>query len=170
MASRTKQGKVTVSPPSSVAELKQMYEAVKTDPEAVAGLYVMAMLVFTRDPDLGSEMVGLLMTPDHLVRGRGGEKVLCRSIVYHLGRLEDNPHLARSYLAGTRPEDGYALPNPPYAVHLETTPEQHGRIRLFLHCSGAQSARPIVLQKLEDGGWRVREESSLYAGVIPPAK
>ncbi len=162
---------VTVSPPASLAELRTRYEEVGNDPALVAGLFVMAMLEFTRDPVVGAELIGFLMTGEHLVGGsRGKEKVLCRSVLYHLERLEHRPHLARSYIQGATPGNSYSLPPPPYTVAVERGRNPGpGRVRLFLHCSGAQSPRSVLLQQTETGGWKLREESSLYAGIIPPA-
>ncbi len=169
MADQKQRRRVMVSPPASVDDLRRMYDEVHEDPAGVAALYVMAMLAFTRDKALGRALVRFLMTPEHTVTVREGEKALCRSVMYHLSRLERYPYLARTYVDGTSPADGYALGEPPYAVVVtRVQPVNPSRVRLYLACSGAASARPVVLQR-EEAGWKVREESSLYSGVVAPS-
>ncbi|HFE53688.1 MAG TPA: hypothetical protein ENK07_09595 [Bacteroidetes bacterium] len=169
MADEKRLQRVTVSPPETVAELQEMYAKVSDDPKSVAALFFMAMLQFTRDARLGQDLVTFLMTREHAVTVRGGEKAPCRSVMYHLGRLEDHPHIARSYLEGATPANGYDPGAPPHAIVIERVHEINpDRVRLYVTCSGAESARPLVLQR-EDGGWKVREESSLYSGTMAPA-
>ena len=82
------------------------------------------------------------------------------------------PHIARSYVTGTSPEQGYALPAGPLSVRVRDQ-QVHGETqgdaaKRFVHSSGADSPRPLGLRKNNRGLWKATSWSSLQVGVRPP--
>lgn len=152
-----------------IAVFEERVNAAET-PEEVTALYVLALATLERDDDLGVAMVKLATTTDNFVAGdtRG---VLLPYMRDHLDRMRADPNIARSYFEGAVPENGYALPAPPYVVRLsrnrlsEVTPDQ---VRLFVATSGAGTPRPVTLYRESDGVWRVNESSSLFVGIYRP--
>jgi len=83
-------------------------------------------------------------------------------------------YIWRSYVKGATPENGYSVPDvKSFEVDTYFQPGQaptptSTRIGLFVRSSGADTARPVLLQKDDRGQWRLTDYSSLCVGVRPP--
>lgn len=77
-------------------------------------------------------------------------------------------------MKGATPDDGYLVPDimnleiDTYFQPGEEPTTDSTRLRLFIRCSGTNTARPIKLEKDGRGEWRVEELSSLCLGGRPP--
>lgn len=79
-----------------------------------------------------------------------------------------------SYVKGATPDNGYLVPDimnfevDTYFQPGEEPKEDSTRIRMFVKCSGADSARPVQMKRDDKGEWRMFEWSSLCVGMRPP--
>lgn len=164
--------------PADVEEFVALRNEIAVTPEGGAAMFVVAMSAYAKDPDLGMRLfTAILVNDGSMLRddpaGYGG-KAPGNSASYLIRRLDDAPWVASSYWIGTSPENGYTVPegNPlttavsrnPYSVVSET------EMRVFVHCTGADSPRPIRLERNNRGVWKVAEFSSLVVGVRPPVE
>ncbi len=65
------------------------------------------------------------------------------------------PYIAKSYMGGATPENGYT-PDIPYTIEVKDNPYSYtedGYAKLLLKSGGADSERPIMLRKMKTGRW-----------------
>lgn len=91
-----------------------------------------------------------------------------------MAMAKDKTHIWRSYVKGTSPENQYKVDDVS-AIEIETyyqdgeaPTETSTSLRMFVRSSGADTARPLSMEKDDRGEWRVSEFSSLCVGVRPP--
>ena len=149
-----------------------------TDPEAVVGLFLEALVTLERDETLGTQKMALLLAPGQLSpdpSALSGQRI-SRMGMESVRRLLRNANIARSYVGGSY-QRGYADFSPDdLRVTLDRSNPRSGldypspgRAKYFVFSGGADSARPITLTRTDDGAWKVHEYSSLTTGVRKPA-
>jgi hypothetical protein len=87
--------------------------------------------------------------------------------------LAPNTHVARSYVAGAVPGNGYAFDEGAIVVKFRPQAKMAGSVasgerKVFVWSGGADTARPVTLRCNAKGFWKVAEFSSLTVGVRPP--
>jgi hypothetical protein len=87
-------------------------------------------------------------------------------------RLDHMPWIFASYVKGTRPEDGYRLPDgAPTLDIVRSEPRVAGGHSVVIRSSGADQPRPIVVRQSEQTGlWSVDQLANLYVDIRPPKK
>jgi hypothetical protein len=162
--------------PASVEEFLTARDQVATSPEGGAAMFVLALLVFTEDEELGKQCLACAAGSSRLVSGPQGYKGLQLtngSLARIRDQLSDRKYLAMSYIGGAKPENGYELGSAPYVVECMRNPHSGdpatGRCKVFVASSGADSPRPVTLAMNDKGIWKAIEWSSLLVGVRPPA-
>lgn len=161
--------------PATVEEFVALRDNLATTPEGGAAMFVVAMITYAQNPNLGIQFFSVVLKQELLVKtatnpnyqGLAPNHVFCLT---WLEKLKQTPYLGNSYIIGTSADAGYLLPAAPYRVffsrHVAKAEEQ---VKVFVLCSGADSARPISLQK--DGEvWKVFEFSSLFVNMRSPKK
>jgi hypothetical protein len=164
--------------PATVEEFIILRDTMGTTPEGGAVLTVIAMLRFADDPVAGMTFFTVMLVNDgsqHRGTAKGGYKGLEPSAGNQMmiNKLADAPWLARSYVTGATPENGYALPAAPWTITImrrADSDQPDGSVKLFVVSSGADTPRPIRLKKNDKGIWKIAEFSSLFVGVKNPAK
>ena len=150
--------------PTSRADFDKLRAKLGGTPEGTAALFITAMLVLEKDQKVGQACALTVLSESHR-NATGGPTAGCRSL---LKRFAANPRIARSYVLGTDPANGYALPKPPLRMSFSENPYSRmrdGSLKLFVACSGADSPRPVRLKKDAAGAWKVTSASSLSVGV-----
>jgi hypothetical protein len=168
---------VTVdSLPASIDELIALRDRIATDPQGGAAVFVVALLLHSRDRALGAQALTVAVDRGRLqesAAGFRGFSLLPADLRQIERQLEGRPYLPRSYLVGTSPANGYAEPPLPWTIQCATTPTSGdastGTLKLFVPSSGADSPRPITLRRNDRGLWKASEWSSLIVGIRPPA-
>ena len=91
---------------------------------------------------------------------------------YFLDRLAKNPYWPTSYVEGSSPEENYKVESPFQFTFTRNKYSEisSDRIKVFIACSGADTPRPITLQKNNRGIWKALEYSSLFVGMRAPGK
>jgi hypothetical protein len=143
-------------------------------PEGGAAIFALALLVHATDPVLGALCVLVSVRHDLLDDdpvGYKGKRLRRARAVDLASRTGARPHIARSYAQETTPADGYALPDGPVTIRVRQQPnsvESDVRARMFVWSTGADTPRPISLERNEKGIWKAFEWSSLEVDVRPP--
>jgi hypothetical protein len=139
-------------------------------------MMVVALLVYTEDELVGRQCLTVAVDRKRLQEGAKGYKgwqLHARDLQMIRLQLGGRSYLPRSYVEGAVPENGYALPEPPYRFRFVPNPRggrgEAGAHKVFIVSSGADSARPVTLHLNRRGTWKAYEWSSLIVGVRPPA-
>ena len=167
---------VTVgSVPVDMDAFVALRDRLANTPEGGAAVFVVALLMYADDPVLGVQALTVAIDRDQLEEGTQGYKGLQprrADLQAFAERNGPKPHIARSYVAGTTPEQGYALPAGPLSVRVrdqQVPGETQGdAAKRFVHSSGADSPRPLGLRKNNRGLYKATSWSSLQVGVRPP--
>ena len=160
---------------TTIEEFLAFRDATAGTAEGGAAVLVLAMLIYTEDPDLGHDAMVIALDAGYLRQDPDGYRgyTLGSSATEYTSRyLQPRPYLARSYLLGTSPENHYEPPET-WTVRLSRNTYSEaieGRVRLFVSCTGADSPRPVTLQQNNRGVWKAYECSSLFVGIRPPVE
>jgi len=164
--------------PQSMEAFLALRDELAGTPEGGAVIAVVALNLYAADPEspLGHGALVVAADRSRLTADAGGYKgwnLTVRDRQHLVRQIAARPWTPRSYISGTAPATGYALPEPPYAVELSRNPHvdstQTGRVKVFVACTGAASPRHVTLQRNNRGLWKAVEWSSLTVGVVPPA-
>ncbi|MCA9605079.1 MAG: hypothetical protein KC619_05770 [Myxococcales bacterium] len=161
--------------PETVEAFVALRDELARTPHGGAAMFVVAIEAFTRGADLGLACFTIAIDASELVagdvyKGRAPRRMTIDDLRQRIGA---KPYVARSYFAGTSPEEAYRLPDGPLQVrirHQERDPLGPERAKLFVHSTGADSPRPIVLVRNDRGLWKAKSWSSLEVGVRPPVE
>jgi len=158
--------------PPTLQDFLHLQEGAVT-PERGLALFVLAMLVHEDMPSVAEEMVIAATTDNNLVIKSDGTKVLLPYMRDHLGRLAKDPAIARSYVEGATPQNGYTIPSGAgYKFHFSRnrlSEVSKTEVRVFIKTSGAGTPRPVFLSKQKNGIWKVEEMGSLFVGIYLPS-
>jgi hypothetical protein len=158
--------------PGTIEEFVAVNAQAAGTPQGGAAMMVLALLLYIQDNDLGTQCLAATVSPKRTIQGFDGyegRQLHKRDLSRIKEQLTRQNYLPNSYIKGTDPADGYALPRPPYQIELSTNPYSgdpaSGRVKLFVRCSGADSPRPVTVVQDEQGMWGAHEWSSLVMGV-----
>ena len=159
--------------PNDIETFISMRNKLATTPEGGAAIFVLAMLLYAENKDLGNQALTIALDRDNLREDSKGYKGFSPATAYnfHLQRFSEKPYWAKAYISGTTPANGYQLPAAPYTVELSRNAYSEiddKNIKIFVECSGADSPRPIRLTANDKGLWKVKECSSMFLGMRAP--
>ena len=151
--------------PETLEALKAMPEAVLDDPFKTAALTVCALCAYSKDREVGTEMLNFL---------RGPRPMSPADIAFLNDRLMDGKtYVARSYFNGATPENEYT-PTTPYTVKVISNQysklENGNYMKLLIHSGGADSPRSVTLRKTGGGTWYLWEQNLLSDIRIPKSQ
>ncbi len=155
--------------PGNADEFSELTAEMPNTPEGAAARMVLALTLYCADQSAGEIALTMAVHPGQLAPGGSESKLSKRSLDLIKNQIGGRPYRMHSYFAGTSPEQGYKLPQPPYSLEFTTNPHsgraEDGRIKLFIKSSGADSPRPITVQTDSSGTWKAAEWSSLLSGI-----
>jgi hypothetical protein len=158
--------------PATMEELVALRDKIAGDPEGGAIVFIIAMLLYAQDHQLGLQAFTLALDRSELTKGdvyKGYQPY--RVWEDKFAQIDKYPYLGRVYIQGTRAEDGYKLPGAPYSfVFKEIREGTGGSMTVFVETTGGNLPRPVKLIRNDRGYWKVSEASSLFVGVskLPP--
>lgn len=159
--------------PESVEGFLALRDTLADTPQGGAAVFVVAMYVYSVDVELGVPLLTIALDSGDLTDGPRGykDKEPTKRVLRSMQeRILDRPYLAASYFQGTSAENGYALPVPPLEIKVLEQDMDKGSGKVFVHCTGADSPRPIQLKKNSRGYWKAASYGSLQVGCRPPAE
>ena len=146
--------------PATLDQFTALPQAGLQSPYDTAAMFVAALSLYTQNRNESIAMINFLKGPVPLSPRELG-----------LFKTQVMDYLARSYFADATPQNGYT-PSQPYTVVVSDNPysyASHGYAKLFVHCGGADSPRPIEMRLAKDGRWYLSGfGASLLAGIRKP--
>lgn len=175
---RTIEHTVTLGPmPATVEEFIALRDRVARTPEGGAAMFALALLCYARDPAAGLAYVTVSTVAkllDDDPAGYKGKRPRLALVQALRERIAAKPYIARSYVQGATPENEYAIALGATLVMLvrEQADSLQGadRARVFVHSSGADSPRPVHLERNDKGLWKASSWSSLEVSVRAPVR
>ncbi len=158
--------------PTSIDDFSALQSA-HNSPEGAAAMVVLAMLTFEQDAALGRALLAQCLIPTRVASAPaapGGLKPNSDTEFY-IDQFTRDPNIARSYILGTSPQNGYALPEI-LSIALSRnrlSVVSPSEVRVFVDTSGQPHPRPVYAVKGNDGQWRVDDFTSLSVGVFKPS-
>lgn len=160
--------------PSNTDEFIQLRDKLAKTPEGGAAIFVLAAIKYAEDPDMGRHWV-IIATDPYWLSASSGDRAykgfdLGNSANFSLQQTDGKKYIPNSYVKGTSVSNGYALKNPPYKIGIERSADAGNKmVKVFIQTSGADTARPITMNKNDAGVWKGFEYSSIFVGVKQPA-
>ena len=146
--------------PVTLDQFTALPQAELQSPYETAAMFVVALNLYTQNKDEAIAMMNFLKGPDPLTQRELG-----------LFKTQMTSYLARSYFTGATPQNDYT-PSQPYTVVISDNPYSYanqGFAKLFVHCGGADSPRPIEMRLAKNGRWYLTGfGSSLLVGIRKP--
>jgi hypothetical protein len=165
------------SMPESVEDFVRLRDSLARTAAGSAACMALALLVYARDSETGEACLASMADESRLresADGFQGRELGNRDLRLIEDQLRGRPWLAASYVKGTSPETGYEFGAGPLSFDVRPDPlspeDPQDREKVFIVSSGADSPRPLTLQRDGQGIWRAVEWSSLLVGVRPPAE
>lgn len=155
--------------PTTTEEFVALRNKVAVTPEGGCAIFVMAMIIYQNDIELGKKCFVIAVDRNELKEGnvyKGFDLVSWMSIK---SGMENYPGIATSYVEGSKAEEGYAV-SLPYVIkfgarNAYSGTDASGTVRTFVISSGADSPRPITMIRNNKGLWKASKFSSLFTGV-----
>jgi hypothetical protein len=161
--------------PQSLEEFVAVRDQVAQEPQGGAAMMVVALLMYTKDEELGRQCLAIAVDRERLSEGPKGYKgwQLRASDIWLLhSQIKEKAYVLRSYIKGSDPENGYRPDGPPYVFEFSDNPHSgnpsSGTFKVFVSSSGASSPRPVTVKRNDDGIWKAYEWSTLIVGVQEP--
>ncbi|NLS79700.1 MAG: hypothetical protein GXY76_20830 [Chloroflexi bacterium] len=163
--------------PGSVESFVTLRDRIAATPQGGAAAMIVALHLYAQDASLGQACLAVAVDASRLQEGAAGYQgwqMRLRELQLIRSQLAQQPYLPQSYLGGTAPEKGYALPPAPYTITFSANPlagdPDAAEQKLFVVCSGASKPRPVTLRRDARGIWKALEWSSLIMGIVPAPK
>ncbi len=156
--------------PATVEEFTAMRDELAKGPKGGYAMFVVAMLTYVKNKDLGLQFFTLIMEQSNLTkscRNVPTVKGYCpnSSAIYKIKMLDTRLYLPGVYLVGTKVENGYKYTIPATVDFRQATIGGPEAITLYGHTTSGNMARPISLRKNNKGIWKAYEFSSMFVGV-----
>jgi len=154
--------------PTTMDEYKARIAAEASDPQQATKLFFDGIFVYLS----GEKQLGMDFIME-MSRYKEWSESQHRML---LERMDSMPHIYRSYAEGATPENHYAMDPQEYNLVFEgaidykpyVDKDEGAFAKLFVRSGGADSARPLVLQRNNAGQYKVYDFSSINLDIRPP--
>jgi hypothetical protein len=165
--------------PKSVDEFLALRDSLDKTPYDGAALFVYALMVYNLDEALGSQMLVLALSPSVLTKG--GDVYKGYGLNKHknyMAMARKQAHCIRGYGRGATPDNNYKLDPKKVALTFKTQKDwggcagsaDTGKCKVFVcNHGGADSCRPLWMERDGKGRFKATKWSSLVTGCRPPA-
>ncbi len=136
-------------------------------PESAAVVFVAALITYQFDKEIARDCMTRIVDDRYLSNGKLSHDV---EYLIEVG-IDRHPEIARSYVNGAKPENGYTMPEAPWAIHFTRDKRfdlGNHEYRVKVYTSGQPTSRPITMRRDEHGRYRINEASTLFVGVAAP--
>ncbi|MDC0230972.1 hypothetical protein OAK19_03315, partial [Aureispira] len=157
--------------PETIEDFIQFRDNLAVSPQGGALLFTLAMIIYTKDKELGRKAFVITLDKSILVFGDDYKGFSPPSYFdFHLSNLDKKPWIAKSYLLNTSPEHNYELPS---KLMFKIKKEYYntllnGEIRVYIQCSGSLWQREVKMIKNNRGIWKAFDFRDMFVDVIPP--
>jgi hypothetical protein len=148
--------------PRDAEEFAARMKREAVTPDGAAKLWFEAIFVYAKEAtrDGGRRMLSQIMLDTKWEQN-----------AYFVDRMKNKRYVFASYARGATPENHYQMDPDDFALVIVGSEKDRFRDqawRVDLKSSGADAKRPLVLDKGDDGLWRVHVYSDIYADVKAP--
>ena len=162
--------------PKTVEEFIKIRNEVAVTPYGGGAMFMLALKIYTENEELGRKCLIMSITLSRLNNYNDyykGYDIAKTDLSRINSQLRQHPYLPKSYIEGSSPENAYKV-ELPYIMKLNSNPHSgniaDGKFKIYIKCSGADSMRPISLEKNNKGLWKVKEWSSAIVGIRKPVE
>ncbi|PHS26057.1 MAG: hypothetical protein COA84_06620 [Robiginitomaculum sp.] len=136
-------------------------------PEAAATVFIAALITYQFDQNIARDCMTQIVDSNYLSNGK-----LSHDLEYLIDvGIDRHAEIARSYINGATPENGYNLPQKPWSLRFTRDKRYdlgNNQYRVKVYTSGQPSSRPITMRRDENGHYRINEASTLFVGIAAP--
>lgn len=150
--------------PETIDAAKYVYDQIKKDPYMVTALAVAILCNYKEDPEETFQMLDILKGPQPL---SNFDKQFLQE------RLKGKEYKPFSFIQGTNPSNGYALPNAPYRIPVgrsASQPVEANYCTMMVYSSGADSPRTLMLRQKGGSEWCLTEITFLGDIRVPASE
>jgi len=162
--------------PSTVEGFIQMRNDIAKSPMGGAAMFLLALKVYSENPDLGNKFLVLTVDKKRLSSGNAykGYDIIRMDKDLINSQLAKQPYLPNSYIQGTNPDNNYT-PQLPYVYKMTYDKSSFSdintdRVKIYVKCTGADRHRPIWMKKNDKGIWKAEDWGSILVGIRPAKK
>ncbi len=160
--------------PKTIDDFVSLRNKIATTPEGGCAIFMLALKIYTDDPKFGKQCLVVAADRNSLREGniyKGHELLKADMDLIKRQIINKDRKLPNSYIKGSSPENNYKV-KLPYTFEFMSNPSSGdaatGTYKIFVKCSGADSPRPISLQKNNRGYWKATSWSSVLVGIKKP--
>jgi len=156
--------------PATIDEFLKLRNNIATTPEGGATIFLIALKTYAENPELGKQFLVIAADRGSLQAGSvyKGFALGKSSMQLIKSQMTKNKKIPNSYIQGSNPENGYSV-KAPFEYKYKSNPYSgdpaKGLYKIFVFCSGADSARPITLKRNNKGFWKASNWSSVLTGI-----
>jgi len=157
--------------PKNIDEFISLRNEIAKSPEGGAAIMIVALILYSHDENFGKQCLTVAVTQDQLIEGNyyKGYKLLNSQMSLIESQIAHQKYIPNSYINGTSPDNNYELPKNNLTLNFTRNKysgtEQSGSVKVFVLCSGADTARPVRVEKNDKGIWKASEYSTLIVGI-----
>jgi hypothetical protein len=160
--------------PTTIEEFVSLRDKIAKTPEGGAALFLLALKIYVDNKELGHQCLVVASDRSNLAQGNiyMGFALNGQNLQLIETQLYRDKNIPNSYIKGSSLENGYAVKLPysyEFSANAYSGDPATGQTKLFVTCSGADSARPITLVRNDKGIWKATAWSSLVVGIKKPA-
>lgn len=159
--------------PTTVEEFVQMRNQKAETPEGAAAIFLLALKIYTQNPELGKQCFVVIVDRKLLSEGNvyKGFAIFSSDMSLIKSQMSKNKLIPNSYIKGSKTANNYAVELPyvyQFSKNKYSGDKSKGEYKLFVACSGASTPRPMSLRRNNRGVWKVRNWSSVLVGIAKP--
>ncbi len=159
--------KVTKSMTTNFNKFKAAWEKDASDPYNSIIYYLIAALNIEKDPKLADAMMTVVVSKRDCIESSSSPSglKLGKSASYYIGQFQEDKNIARSYVGADWQKD-YKFDKNNLTMTVTRDQEVDDKTRkIFIHSGGADSTRPVTVQRNKHGQWKLTNYGSLCVGV-----
>lgn len=151
--------------PKTFKQFRALRDKLAGTPAGAATLLLVALIIYMQDEEFGLQCLPFVVDKSRL----HGWQLRDTELNAIQAALTGYEYILHSYIAGTSPENGYRLPDPPYTFTFEYVPRSNpasGRFRILAISSGSNRGREITLMLNRDTGfWMAQKWPAILMDV-----
>jgi hypothetical protein len=160
--------------PANADDFKTMRDEVAVTPEGGAAMFVIALKMYTENPEEGIKCLIMQKDIADLMQSNNagsykGYALNVSEFSLLKSQVGKQPYIPNSYFVGAKPENNYTIPEGNFELDIAANPysgdPNSGKVKLFIRSYGADTSRPVAMVRNDKGLWKVKEYSSLIVGI-----
>lgn len=156
--------------PKNVDEFLSMRDELGQTPNGGATCFLVALIVYANNADLGTKLLTIAIDRDMLIQGNGynGFQPKVSDLATIRTSLAQKSYFFNTFIENAYAEQNYKLPNENLIIHFVQNPpamykETSEIYRILVKCNADSKPRMLKMRKDYKGFWKVYEWSAILA-------